>query len=90
MDVLLSGCALCILSPFLVIFSIIGAIFMGGNPFFFQERPGLNEEIFKLIKFRSMSNKKDADGNLLSYSIRLNSYGKFIRKLSIRWVTRAD
>lgn len=83
LDIILSGCALVILSPFLLVFSITGAIAMGGNPFFFQERPGKDGKIFKLIKFRSMSNKKDKDGNLLPDSVRLNSYGKLIRKLSI-------
>lgn len=83
LDIVLSGCALLVLSPFLVIFTIIGAVAMHGNPFFTQERPGKNEKIFKLVKFRSMSNKKDGKGNLLPDSVRLNSYGKLIRKLSI-------
>ena len=56
---------------------------MGGNPFFTQERPGKDEKIFKLIKFRTMSNKKDKDGNLLSDEFRLNKYGKFLRAPSL-------
>ncbi|SCX02964.1 sugar transferase [Lachnospiraceae bacterium YSD2013] len=56
---------------------------MGGNPFFTQPRPGLDEKIFKLIKFRSMSNKKDERGNLLSDEERLNGYGKFLRSTSL-------
>ncbi|MCF0260240.1 MAG: sugar transferase [Erysipelotrichaceae bacterium] len=83
LDVLFSGLALIILSPFLLIFTITGALAMGGNPFFTQERPGKDGEIFKLIKFRSMSNKKDKSGQLLPDSLRLNNYGKLIRKLSI-------
>lgn len=82
-DFILSLCALIILSPLLIIFIIIGAIVMRGNPFFTQERPGKDEKIFKLIKFRSMSNLKDKDGNLLPDEERITSYGEFIRKTSI-------
>ena len=82
-DMLLSGLAILLLFPFLLIFIIVGAIAMRGNPFFTQERPGKKEKIFKLIKFRSMSNKKDKDGNLLPDEQRLGGYGKFIRKTSI-------
>ncbi len=56
---------------------------MGGNPFFTQERPGLHEKIFKLIKFRTMDNRKDADGNLLPDEVRLNKYGRFLRASSL-------
>ena len=56
---------------------------MRGNPFFCQERPGKNEKIFKLIKFRSMSNKKDKNGKLLPDKDRITPYGEFIRKTSI-------
>ncbi len=61
---------------------------MKGNPFFTQLRPGKkdkngNEKIFRLIKFRTMSNKKDADGNLLPDELRLNKYGKFLRSTSL-------
>ena len=56
---------------------------MRGNPFFSQDRPGKNEKIFKLIKFRSMSNKKDKDGNLLPDKQRITRYGEFIRSTSI-------
>lgn len=56
---------------------------MSGNPFFTQERPGKDEKIFKLIKFRTMSNKKDKDGNLLPDEFRLNKYGKFLRASSL-------
>lgn len=82
-DIVCSGFALIMLSPFLLIFMIIGAIKMQGNPFYTQKRPGLNGEIFRLIKFRSMNDAKDKEENLLQDSVRLNSYGKFIRKLSI-------
>lgn len=82
-DFLLSFVALLVLSPVLVILIIAGAIIMGGNPFFTQPRPGKNEKIFKLIKFRSMTDKKDADGNLLPDSVRLTGYGKFLRATSL-------
>ncbi|WP_298770866.1 sugar transferase, partial [uncultured Fibrobacter sp.] len=62
---------------------IIGAIAMKGNPFFTQPRPGKDERIFKLIKFRSMTNERDASGKLLPDDVRLNSYGKFLRSTSL-------
>lgn len=87
-DIVLSGLAIIVLSPLLLVLSILGAIFMRGNPFFVQKRPGKkdkngNERIFKLIKFRTMSNKKDANGELLSDAQRLNKYGKFLRSTSL-------
>lgn len=89
MDFVLSLIAIIIFSPLLVILSLIGLITMKGNPFFSQSRPGKidkktgNEKIFKLIKFRTMSNEKDKDGNLLPDNVRLNSYGKFLRSTSL-------
>lgn len=82
LDVVLSFCALAVLSPLLLVLTIIGAIAMHGNPFFVQERPGKGEKIFKLIKFRTMSNKKDENGELLPDELRLNKYGIFLRKSS--------
>ena len=55
---------------------------MRGNPFFTQERPGKNEKIFKLIKFRTMDNRRDKGGNLLPDEVRLNKYGRFLRASS--------
>lgn len=83
LDFVLSLLALMILSPFILIFTIIGAIKMKGNPFFVQKRPGKDGKIFSLIKFRTMTNKKDKDGNLLPDEMRLTSYGKFLRSTSI-------
>ena len=83
LDFVLSLIALIILSPILILFSIIGAIKMGGNPFFTQDRPGKDGKVFKLIKFRTMTNKKDKDGNLLPDDQRLTAYGKFLRSTSI-------
>lgn len=82
-DFILSLLALIILSPILLILIILGYFYMGGNPFFTQERPGKNGEIFKLIKFRTMDNRKDKDGNLLPDEVRLNRYGKMLRKTSL-------
>lgn len=88
-DVVLSSIALIVLSPLLLILTIVGAIAMGGNPFFVQPRPGKidpktgKECIFSLVKFRTMSNKKDSDGNLLPDSVRLNKYGRFLRRTSL-------
>lgn len=88
-DFLLSLFALIILSPVIIALMILGAVFMGGNPFFCQERPGKidsktgKEKIFKLIKLRTMDNRRDADGNLLPDEVRLNSYGKFLRSTSL-------
>ena len=83
LDFILSLVAIAVLSPLLLFLIITGAIAMGGNPFFVQERPGKNERIFKLIKFRTMTNKKDKDGNLLPDEQRLTAYGRFLRKTSL-------
>ena len=82
-DFILSLMALIILAPVFLVLIILGWINMKGNPFFTQERPGKNEKIFKLIKFRSMSEEKDKDGNYLPDDVRLNSYGKKLRSTSL-------
>lgn len=83
LDFALSLIGIIVLSPFFLIFIILGAIFMRGNPFYLSERAGKNDTRFKMIKFKSMTNKKDKDGNLLSPELRVNKYGNFIRKTSI-------
>ncbi len=89
MDFVLSLMALLVLSPILLILIIVGLVAMRGNPFFTQMRPGRigkktgKEKIFKLVKFRTMSNKKDVNGNLLPDEQRLNKYGKFLRSTSL-------
>lgn len=83
MDFFLSLCAILVLSPILLVLTVVGAIVMKGNPFFVQERPGKNEKIFKLIKFRTMTCEKDKDGNLLPDDERLIKYGKFLRSTSL-------
>ncbi|MEF2927388.1 MAG: sugar transferase [Catenibacterium sp.] len=82
-DFTLSLLGLIILSPILLILIVLGTVFMRGNPFFSQERPGKDEKIFKLIKFRTMDYRKDKDGNLLPDEIRLNKYGRFLRAFSL-------
>ena len=82
-DFCLSFFALVILSPVLLVLIILGAIKMKGNPFFTQLRPGKDEKIFKLIKFRTMTCETDADGNLLPDEIRLTKYGKLLRSTSL-------
>ncbi len=88
MDCVLSIAALIVLSPVLLLLIIIGAIAMKGNPFFLQPRPGMkdkngNEQIFKLIKLRTMSNAKDENGNLLPDDQRLGKYGALLRSTSL-------
>ena len=83
LDFSLSLCAIIVLSPVLLILTVLGAIKMQGNPFFTQDRPGWHEKIFKLIKFRTMDNRKDEKGNLLPDEVRLNRYGRFLRSTSL-------
>lgn len=83
LDFTLSLCAIVVLSPVLLVLIVLGAIFMKGNPFFTQLRPGKNEKIFRLIKFRSMTCEKDKDGKLLPDEKRLNKYGKLLRSTSL-------
>jgi len=82
-DFILSLLALIVLFPFLLVFAIIGAISLKGNPFFTQLRPGKDEKIFKMIKFRTMTNECDKNGKLLPDHMRLTCYGRFLRATSI-------
>lgn len=87
-DFILSFIALFLLLPLFLILTVFGALAMKGNPFFLQPRPGKKnqngeEKIFKLIKFRTMSNAKDKNGNLLPDAQRLNKYGVFLRSSSL-------
>lgn len=83
LDFVLSLVAIIVLSPVLLILTVLGAIKMKGNPFFTQLRPGKNERIFRLIKFRTMTCEKDAQGNLLPDDKRLTRYGKILRSTSL-------
>ena len=87
-DCILSFLALLVLSPILIVLIVLGALAMKGNPFFVQPRPGKKgangqEKIFMLVKFRTMSNAKDKDGNLLPDDKRLNKYGRWLRSTSL-------
>lgn len=83
LDFALSLAALIVLSPVMLILTVLGAIKMKGNPFFTQLRPGKDEKFFKLVKFRSMTCEKDAEGNLLPDEQRLTRYGKILRSTSL-------
>lgn len=88
-DLIFSALALIVLLPLLLLLTIVGAIIMKGNPFFVQKRPGKinkntgKEKIFWLLKFRTMSNLKDKEGNLLPDEQRLSTYGRFLRATSL-------
>src|SRR5690606_11201683 len=71
------------LSPIFLVVMIGLSIANRGKPFFFQKRPGKNEKIFKIIKFKTMNDKKDLEGNLLSDAERLTTMGSFVRKTSL-------
>lgn len=82
-DFTLSLLALIVLSPILLILTLVGWVVMKGNPFFTQLRPGKNEKIFRLVKFRTMTCETDSEGNLLPDEKRLTKYGKFLRSTSL-------
>ena len=82
-DFLLSLTGLLVLSPVFLVLTVLGAVKMKGNPFFTQLRPGKDEKIFRLIKFRTMTCEKDAEGNLLPDDRRLTTYGKVLRNTSL-------
>lgn len=83
LDIVLSLCILIVLSPLLLILAVLVRIKLGGPVLFRQERPGLNEKIFTLCKFRTMTDARDKDGNLLPDKDRLTSFGKFLRATSL-------
>lgn len=83
LDFLMALFALLVLSPVLIILTVLGAIKMKGNPFFTQLRPGKDEKIFRLIKFRTMTCEKDENGDLLPDEVRLTKYGRFLRSTSL-------
>lgn len=83
LDIVLSGCALIVLSPLLLVTAILVRVKLGSPVIFCQERPGKDEKIFKLHKFRSMSDARDETGALLPDKERLTGFGKKLRSLSI-------
>ncbi len=82
-DFLAAFFGLLLLSPIFIIVMIGLFIANQGKPFFFQSRPGKGERIFKIVKFKTMNDKKDSEGNLLSDSERLTKIGSFVRKTSL-------
>lgn len=82
-DVLLSASALLILSPVFLIVALLVRFKLGSPVIFRQGRPGYGEKIFTLCKFRTMTDKRDADGELLPDSERLTAFGSFLRKTSL-------
>lgn len=88
-DLICGLVAVIVFSWLYIILIILGTIFMRGNPFFTQERPGKDEKIFKLIKFRTMDNRKDKNGKLLPDEVRLNKYGRILRKTSLDEIPEA-
>lgn len=88
-DLICGLTAVIVFSWLYIILIILGTIFMRGNPFFTQERPGKDEKIFKLIKFRTMDNRKDKNGKLLPDEVRLNKYGRMLRKTSLDEIPEA-
>lgn len=83
LDIVLSGTAILLLSPVFLVISVLEIIFHGSPVIFSQERPGLNGKVFKLYKFRSMTNERNDKGELLPAQERLTRFGKVIRKYSI-------
>ena len=83
LDIILSFLAIILLSPIILMVSILVYFKLGSPVFFAQERPGKDEKIFKMYKFRTMSDEKDENGELLSDSIRLTAFGKWLRSTSL-------
>ena len=82
-DFIVALTALIVLFVPLLILTVLGAIMMKGNPFFTQPRPGKDEKVFRLIKFRTMTHEKGADGKLLPDEQRITGYGRFLRGSSL-------
>ena len=83
LDFLLSLCGIVVLSPVLLVLAALVRVKLGSPVLFHQERPGRHEKIFKLYKFRSMTDEKDAEGNLLPDEVRLTRFGKLLRSTSL-------
>ena len=83
LDILLSGCALLVLSPVLLIVAVLVRTKLGSPVIFCQERPGKDEKIFKMYKFRSMTDARDENGELLPDEIRLTKFGRALRSTSL-------
>jgi len=83
MDFSIALIALIFLSPVFIFVFLVLTVTNQGKPFFFQKRPGKNEKIFSIIKFKTMNDKKDSQGELLPFDQRVTKLGAFIRKYSL-------
>src|SRR5690606_13663459 len=83
LDFFIAFLAIVVLSPLLLLVTLLLALANKGNPFFVQKRPGKNGEIFQIVKFRTMTNERDEKGNLLPDEKRLTGIGKLVRKTSL-------
>lgn len=82
-DIILSACALVVLSPVLLVVAVLVRMKLGSPVIFCQKRPGRNERIFKMYKFRSMTDERDAEGELLPDEVRLTKFGRLLRSTSL-------
>lgn len=82
-DFILSLVSLLVLSPILIVFAILIRLKLGSPIFFRQPRPGKDEKIFEILKFRTMTDERDSEGNLLPDDVRLTKFGQFLRSTSI-------
>lgn len=87
-DLTIASLGLLFLSPIIIVVTILLFVVNNGKPFFFQPRPGRRGKIFKIIKFKTMNDKKDAQGNLLSDEDRITRFGTFVRKTSLDEITQ--
>lgn len=83
LDILISGVAMLLLSPVMLVTAVLVAVKLGRPVIFHQDRPGLNEKIFRLYKFRTMTDARDENGELLSDEVRLTKFGKMLRATSL-------
>lgn len=83
LDIVISLTALVVLSPVLLVVAILVRVKLGAPVIFHQDRPGLNEKVFRLYKFRTMTDEKDEEGNLLPDAVRLTKFGSFLRSTSL-------
>ena len=83
LDFILSLCGIIVLSPILIVLAVLVRVKLGSPVLFHQERPGRHEKIFRLYKFRSMTDEKDAEGKLLPDEVRLTRFGKLLRSTSL-------
>ena len=82
-DFIIALIGLIVLSPIFILVTIVLYVANNGTPFFLQTRPGKNEKLFRIVKFKTMKDKKDSEGNLLSDAERLTTIGRFVRKTSL-------